>query len=287
VLPCLVLLCLVCLVSDVCGSEVESAATVRRHDYKRSLKKPMMLAGLGHQLPHFTIEGDVLTSTDYVRLVPSLQSMKGSLWCDLPVPYPEWQVEVTFSVTGRGKLGGDGFAFWYTKDRLPLGNAMGAAPIFDGLMVLFDTYDNDNKRNNPYVGAILNDGTSEFDPETDGSNLVFGGCTINVRNTAVPTKARITYAKETLTVEIDPSSNGAVFQLCFKQDGVSLPHNYYVGMTAATGGLAGTGQNSFSFLFSFFFHFLSFSFFFLFSFDSFLFLNSLLISWGGFLSLAM
>lgn len=39
----------------------------------------------------------------------------------------------------------------------------GASDQWTGLGVFFDSFDNDNKHNNPYIMAVLNDGTKKFD----------------------------------------------------------------------------------------------------------------------------
>jgi len=207
----------------------------RRFDYKRSLRKPFFVNG---NLPHFQVHGDVLPSQDYLRLAPSVQSQRGSIWSDLPVPFPQWQMIFTFSITGRGRLGGDGLAFWYTEKPLELGKAMGSAEVFDGLMLAFDTYDNDAKRDNPTVYGILNDNTKAFDPETDGSDLLFASCSAGFRNSPMPTWVRVTNAHGRLKVEIDINSKGKSPVVCFDLPDIILPTGYYFGFSSATGGLA-------------------------------------------------
>lgn len=250
-----VLLLLVLLLPLVIGDGEELGYQSRRHDYKRSLKRPFMYHGIGDkagEIPHFEVSGDAIVGTEYLRLVPSVQSMRGAVWSDQAVPYADWQAVITFSITGRGKLGGDGIAMWYTSERLPVGGtAMGSADQFDGLMVFFDTYDNDNRRNNPYVGAVLNDGNRQWNPDTDGMDLAFGGCTAQVKNSAVPVVARITYYHGHLTVDLDVHGKGTSFSRCFTHAGISLPTGYFLGLSAATGGLAGTKSPPLSFSFSF------------------------------------
>lgn len=71
-------------------------------------------------------------------------------------------VEMRFHVSGKGHVGGEGFAFWYTKDRglpkqladakpgeslaldpsgLTLGPVYGSTDQWTGLGIIFDTYD--------------------------------------------------------------------------------------------------------------------------------------------------
>lgn len=39
----------------------------------------------------------------------------------------------------------------------------GSSDRWNGLAVIFDSFDNDNKHNNPYIMAVINDGTKVFD----------------------------------------------------------------------------------------------------------------------------
>jgi hypothetical protein len=48
-------------------------------------------------------------------------------------------------VGDRGRFGAEGIAFWYTRDSAQLGPVFGSRNAWDGLGVLFDTYDNDGK----------------------------------------------------------------------------------------------------------------------------------------------
>jgi len=50
-----------------------------------------------------------------------------------------------------------------------------------GLAVIFDTYDNDRRSNNPYVLAMLNDGTISYDHNNDGLTNQLGGCIARYR----------------------------------------------------------------------------------------------------------
>ena len=34
------------------------------------------------------------------------------------VNQPRWEVDLTFKVTGRGRIGADGLAFWYTAAKV-------------------------------------------------------------------------------------------------------------------------------------------------------------------------
>ena len=56
-----------------------------------------------------------------------------------------WEVVIQFQVHGQGKhLFGDGFAFWYTKEKGQTGPVFGSKDFFTGLGIFFDTYSNHN-----------------------------------------------------------------------------------------------------------------------------------------------
>lgn len=60
-----------------------------------------------------------------------------------------WEVQIQFKVTGTTKdLFGDGFAFWYTRDRMFTGPVFGSRDYFSGLAVVADTYSNHNGPHN-------------------------------------------------------------------------------------------------------------------------------------------
>lgn len=127
---------------------------------------------------------DTIPSSENVRIAPSLRSQKGGMWTKSPVPYDWWEVDIAFRVSGRGRIGADGLvksekyqpygihyfytfylqAFWYTQNKGSYeGDVFGSSDQWVGLGVFFDSFDNDNRHNNPYVSAMVNDGTKQFD----------------------------------------------------------------------------------------------------------------------------
>lgn len=51
---------------------------------------------------------DAIPSADQVRITPSLRSQKGTVWTKNKVNFEHWEAEVTFRVSGRGRMGADG-----------------------------------------------------------------------------------------------------------------------------------------------------------------------------------
>ncbi|KAJ3398370.1 hypothetical protein HDV05_002581, partial [Chytridiales sp. JEL 0842] len=63
-----------------------------------------------------------------------------------PLTSSSWIIEFEFNVNGMGHMVGDGFAFWYTKDRATEGPVFGSGDEFTGLGIFFDTYSNGRHR---------------------------------------------------------------------------------------------------------------------------------------------
>lgn len=51
---------------------------------------------------------DAIPSADQVRITPSLRSQRGTVWTKNRVNFEHWEAEVTFRVSGRGRMGADG-----------------------------------------------------------------------------------------------------------------------------------------------------------------------------------
>ncbi|XP_023935300.1 protein ERGIC-53 [Bicyclus anynana] len=212
----------------------------KRFEYKYSFKPPY-LAQKDGSVPFWEYGGNAIASGESVRLAPSLRSQKGAIWTRTPISFDWWEVDIMFKVTGRGRIGADGLAFWYTSARGEYnGDVFGSSDRWNGLGVIFDSFDNDNKHNNPYVMAVLNDGTKNFDHKSDGATQLLSGCLRDFRNKPFPTRARIEYYLNTLTVHFHNglTNNEADYELCFRAENVALPRGGYFGLSAATGGLA-------------------------------------------------
>ncbi|CAH2084301.1 unnamed protein product [Euphydryas editha] len=230
---------LLCTVLSILVSS-NSQTVHKRFEYKYSFKPPY-LAQKDGSVPFWEYGGNAIASGESVRLAPSLRSQKGAIWTKQPINFDWWEVDVMFKVTGRGRIGADGLAFWYTTQRGDYqGEVFGSSDKWNGLGVIFDSFDNDNKHNNPYIMAVLNDGTKSFDHKSDGSAQLLSGCLRDFRNKPFPTRARIEYYMNTLTVYFHNglTNNEADFELCFRAENVVLPRGGYFGLSAATGGLA-------------------------------------------------
>jgi len=222
------------------SSQGPTAGTIaRRFEYKYSFKPPY-LAQKDGTVPFFEYSGNAIASEESVRITPSLRSQKGMIWSRLITNFDWWEVELQFRVTGRGRIGADGLAFWYTATKGFEGPVFGSSDKWNGLGVFFDSFDNDNKHNNPYIMSMVNDGTKAYDHQKDGSTQQLAGCLRDFRNKPFPVRAKIEFFKNTLTVHFHNgmSNNDKEFEMCMRVENVVLPKNGYFGVSAATGGLA-------------------------------------------------
>jgi len=87
---------------------------------------------------------------------------------------------VKFASWASHHIGGDGFAFWILNNTMHPSNTkendwswltgplFGMRDDFDGIGIVFDTYDNDGMRDNPKIFVLRNDGTkTEWDHDRD------------------------------------------------------------------------------------------------------------------------
>nr|XP_023020150.1 protein ERGIC-53 [Leptinotarsa decemlineata] len=212
----------------------------KKFEYKYSFKPPY-LAQKDGSVPFWEYGGNAIASSENVRIAPSLRSQKGAIWIKQPVNFDWWDVDISFRITGRGRIGADGLAFWYTQNKGAYdGEVFGSSDQWVGLGLFFDSFDNDNKHNNPYIMAVINDGTKKFDHQNDGTTQQLAGCLRDFRNKPFPTRARIEYYQNTLTVLFHNgmTNNEQDYEVCLRAENVFLPKNGYFGISAATGGLA-------------------------------------------------
>lgn len=170
-----------------------------------------------------------------------MRSQKGAVWTKEKTNFDWWEIDVSFRVSGRGRVGADGLAIWFTTEKGDYnGEVFGSSDRWTGLGIFFDSFDNDNKHNNPYIMAVINDGTRNFDHQNDGGNQALAGCLRDFRNKPFPTRARIEYYQNVLTVFFHSgmTNNEQDYEMCLRAENVVLPKSGYFGISAATGGLA-------------------------------------------------
>ncbi|KAF2144242.1 uncharacterized protein K452DRAFT_285489 [Aplosporella prunicola CBS 121167] len=189
----------------------------------------------------FDFGADTVVRTDkYIRLTADKPSRAGWLFSRVPLTATNWEVELEFKIHGQGNLYGDGMAMWLTKQRAQPGDVFGSTNRFEGLGIFFDTYKNNRPGVVfPYVMAMLGDGQTGYDKSNDGKHQELAGCSARgLRNSAVPTKARLTYfAEKSLKLELQYKAEDEWTE-CFTLGDVKIPPVTYLGFSAETGELS-------------------------------------------------
>ncbi|KAK3375183.1 concanavalin A-like lectin/glucanase domain-containing protein [Podospora didyma] len=186
--------------------------------------------------------GDTIIRTDqYIRLTTDHPSQSGWLYSRVPLTATNWEIEVEFKIHGKNQLYGDGFAMWLTKDRGKQGPVFGNADNFEGLGIFFDTYKNNRPGVVfPYVMAMVGDGKTTYDKDTDGKSTEFAGCSARgIRHASIPTKFRLTYFQDKyLKLELQYKTEDE-WTLCFEtNEPPAIPQVAYLGFSAETGELS-------------------------------------------------
>ncbi|KAJ3439894.1 vesicular mannose-binding lectin [Anaeramoeba flamelloides] len=188
-------------------------------------------------LRHYELGENALFLSDSVSLTSNTKSQRGSLWGKVKNSFKSWEAEIHFKITGHSKMGAEGFAFWYTKERLQTGPVFGNKNKFDGLGVFFDSFDNNGNKDNPFIQVMLGNGKIEYEHIKDGSTTSLGQCPAQFRNTKEPAKVKIIYQNDELTILTDFTDSG-IFQNCLVLQNVDLPTENYFGFSAETGFLS-------------------------------------------------
>ncbi|EFC41479.1 lectin [Naegleria gruberi] len=201
--------------------------------------RPPFLFGGQQSVPHWEYGGSSIATESYIRVVPNIKSRTGYLWNLEPVHMKSWQVEFDIHIHNNHNPGADGMAFWYAKEPFKTGTLMGYTDSFEGLGILFDTYDNNMDGDNPAVIAISGNGQHvNYDVDHDFKANQLDRCRADIRNpSAGKTSVRVTYQNSMLGVYLDTANSGS-FVKCFELNNIHLKEGFYFGLTAATGGLA-------------------------------------------------
>ncbi|KAM9129802.1 vesicular integral-membrane protein VIP36 [Pangshura tecta] len=207
---------------------------------EHSLTKPYQGVG-SSSMPLWDFQGSTMLTSQYVRLTPDERSKEGSIWNRVPCFLKDWELHVHFRIHGAGKknLHGDGFALWYTRERLVPGPVFGSKDNFHGLAIFLDTYPNDEatERVFPYISAMVNNGSLAYDHSKDGRWTELAGCTADLRNQNHDTFLAVRYSRGRLTVMTDVEDKNE-WKNCIDVAGVRLPTGYFFGASAGTGDLS-------------------------------------------------
>lgn len=214
---------------------------------------------------YWNFGGSTVLTKNFIRLTPSTQDRRGWLWNEYPLEADSWEVEFKFEVFSKPHYGGDGFGFWvmagdqdptFSRDVEAMnGPVFGMKGNFVGFGVVFDTYDNDNRRNNPSVFVLRNDMDQPFkynhdndfeddayrvppDNKTDPKRPYLNyKCVADVRNTGKVSSALVRLLHQNLHVYID-TKDGQGYRFCLAVGMGRSYRDYHIAFSAATGQVA-------------------------------------------------
>jgi len=203
----------------------------------------------GTHIPFWETSGSALVMDSYIRLTPNQRSQRGAIWSTRPLRAKDWEILVRFSIGSDSRLGADGMALWYTKDRSVQGPIMGGPDKWSGIAVIIDSFDNDGQRDNPQIYAVYNDNWFTFNSQDDGKMNGLGICSANIRQISKNPETKyvkmvVRLKDKVLTVLYDNSDITGAENSWVECLSATVPFpddagsSYYLGLTAETGGLS-------------------------------------------------
>jgi len=234
-----VISCLIINVFSYTDPSTTNPQLVKRFEYKLSFKGPHLSFKDG-TVPFWSFGGSAIASDEQVRITPSIRSQRGWIWSKNTLSADSWVIDVKLRVTGRGRVGADGMAIWLTEQPGVEGTVFGSNDQWKGLGIFLDSFDNDALQNNPIIAVMINDGTQSYDHQHDGSSQVQGSCIRDFRNKPLPIRLKLEYIDQALTIYINNgiSQDDSAYEFCTRVERAQIPKVGYLGVTAATGGLA-------------------------------------------------
>ncbi|CAF5050779.1 unnamed protein product, partial [Rotaria sp. Silwood1] len=91
----------------------------------------------------WTFGGSAIASDEQVRITPSIRSQKGWIWSKNTLSANDWLLDIKLRITGRGRVGADGMAIWFTENPGVEGSVFGSNDQWKGLGIFLDSFDND------------------------------------------------------------------------------------------------------------------------------------------------
>eukprot|EP01135_Chromosphaera_perkinsii_P009578 Nk52_evm28s1810 gene=Nk52_evmTU28s1810 len=178
-------------------------------------------------LSAWALTGSGSIGTDYIELTPQVPNRIGGIWSKEPLNFQNWEVEFPF----RAHPGGQGLAFWYSKDVRREGEVFGNNNHWDGLGIFFVGRGEGGRSS---IQGVLNDGTIGYDLNTFGKGQTFGSCDADFLTPFGDedfTVVNIQYVGKTIIVSYR-APKADKFVECLRLEKVNLPTQYSLGISA-------------------------------------------------------
>merc|ERR1712159_173860 len=197
-----------------------------------SIIQKLTLKPSGGKVPYWTIGETTAVEGSEVKLIGRDSRAKGTIWANEQCHADQWEAQFELTVTGESESPGKGLGFWYTSNIMSPGILFGSEERYEGFGLLFDSYNDDGKNDNPIIMGWINDGTKVFNHDTDGLGTLFGGCRAKYRNRGNKVGVKVQYQHDSLKVLLDMRNNG-VWERCLVKDNIYLSAGSYFGFSAA------------------------------------------------------
>ena len=147
-----------------------------------------------------------------------------SAWTTERLNSPDFTINTKFLANGPDHGGGN-LQIWYSREGEAAikDQSLYTVEKFTGLVIAIDQHGGPGGG----IRGFLNDGTTSFRNHPHLDTAAFGHCDYSYRNRGLPSKLQIKHDVNGLEVTIDDKP-------CFKTDKVTLPPNYYLGLTASS-----------------------------------------------------
>jgi len=185
---------------------------------------------------------------DGIKLTSKNANQKGQAWHSKKLSGGKFHVRFWFEAKSDGGTGGsdvgDGFAWFFADKPEAPGSLYGSNELFNGVMIGFDSFDDDEMKDNPIIMTWLGDGKKPFNHTGDGKGRV-AGCRAQYRNRHLPMGVDIQYHQEDNESEEDgqpPQDFLKVmlhmggtkgWETCMVKQGLKLSPKGFMGFSAA------------------------------------------------------
>jgi len=185
-------------------------------------------------LPGWTSIRSTLIDRDYVRLTSDKRNERGLLSGSEPFTSQTVELTLEFHIHSPSSTGADGMVLWMTDKPIAPGTTFGGPARWNGVAVIMDTYDNNGEDPHPFIMLHYNDGYKDFEFAHDGASTYLGGCYADYRNQD-RSFLHLFIEKGQISLLVDETGEGN-WKVCAGPIAVTMPEEYYFGLSAATGG---------------------------------------------------
>lgn len=228
--------------NSILQNKQQEIVSINKHELSpQAIQQPYLNPGSLRMQDWDTKGNTLISNKKYIRLTADAQHQVGSIFNKHPLTAESFEMELTFHISSKDKLVGDGLAIWLRDSPSPIGDVFGAQNQFTGLGIFIDTYKNGKRGNFPYVNLMLGDGKKKYNKDLDGWDTRLAGCSAKdlLNPKSGETKMRLVYIKNGyLSIDFNWRGIHEDWKNCVSLTDVHLPKELYLGFSAETGDLS-------------------------------------------------